>query len=87
MRKWSTRRTTATGYVTAGAPLVAVGVPALRGDDGVDGTSLRHLLWKNLSRKEEEEALRNFSESHTRWQGGGEGFVEERKKRKEKKLP
>ena len=63
-RRWSSRRTPAQTtqpggshgrYVTAGAPLLAVVVPALRGDDGVDGTSLRYLLRRSLARKEEEE--------------------------------
>ena len=43
------------GYVTAGALLLAVGVPALRGDDGVDATSLHYLLWQSLARKKKEE--------------------------------
>ena len=41
--------------MTAGAPLRVVGVPALCGDDGVDGTTLRYLLKKSLALKKKEE--------------------------------
>ena len=64
------------GYVTAGAHLLVVGVPALCGDDGGDGTTLRYLLKKGwaLKKKKEEEEQETRS---TRWRAArlrrGEG--------------
>ena len=68
------------GVVTARAPLLDRVVPTVRGDDGVDGTTLRYLLKKSLAQKEaeeeeqerrREEKLRDFSKSFTRQQEGG----------------
>ena len=63
------------GYMPASVPRLQG--HRLLGVDGVDGTSLRCLLGKILVRKKDEEeeqekkrleVLRNFLESHTRWQ-------------------
>ena len=67
------QRTDRTVRHSAGdTPLLVV--PALRGDDGVDGTTLRFLLEQNLSLKkkqEEEEKVREMKEGSAEGEAGG----------------
>ena len=62
------------GYVAAGAPLPVV--PTLRGDDGVDGTTVSYLLKVALQKKEEEEERRRKLEEKEEEEDKKEGMLE-----------